>query len=167
MTDVAPTIAFWVLSVVAVVAAIGVVGSRNLFHSAIFLTVVFLAVAGLYLVLNSDFLFGIQIMVYAGAIAVLIVFAVMLTHQIQSGNQEGRQWIPALGLSLSLFVVMAVVLAAGVFPATTTMAPLPDSATMLIAQALFNPYVLVFEIAAVVLLAAMIGAIVIAREDRG
>ncbi|GIW08046.1 MAG: NADH-quinone oxidoreductase subunit J [Dehalococcoidia bacterium] len=167
MTELGPVIAFWVLAVVAVVAAVGVVGSRNLFHSAIFLTVVFLAVAGLYLVLSSDFLFGVQIMVYAGAIAVLIVFAVMLTHNIQAGNQEGRQWIPALGLALSLFVVMAVVLAAGAFPASSTMAALPESNTTLIARALFNPYVLPFEIASVVLLVAMIGAIVIAREERG
>jgi NADH-quinone oxidoreductase subunit J len=150
MTELGPVIAFWVLSVVAVAAAIGVVGSRNLFHSAIFLTVVFLAVAGLYLVL----------------VAVLIVFAVMLTHNIQAGNQEGRQWVPALGLALSLFVVMAVVLSAGAFPATPTLAALPDTTTMLIARALFHPYVLVVEVAAVVLLAAMVGAIVIAREER-
>jgi NADH-quinone oxidoreductase subunit J len=90
----------------------------------------------------------------------------MLTHNIQAGNQEGRQWVPALGLALSLFVVMAVVLSAGAFPATPTLAALPDTTTMLIARALFHPYVLVVEVAAVVLLAAMVGAIVIAREER-
>ncbi len=167
MTEVGPVVAFWILAVIAVVAAQGVVVSRNLFHSAIFLVVVFLAVSGLYLVLASDFLFGVQIMVYAGAIAVLIVFAVMLTQQLQSGNQEGRQWIAALFLALLLFGAMAVVLAGGAFPGTQTPAELPDTNTNLIAQALFSPYVLPFEVASIVLLAAMVGAIVIAREDRG
>ncbi|GIW10987.1 MAG: NADH-quinone oxidoreductase subunit J [Dehalococcoidia bacterium] len=167
MSDPGSVIAFWTLALLAVVAGVGVVGSRNLFHSAIFLVVVFLAVAGLYLLLAADFLFGVQIMVYAGAIAVLIVFAVMLTQQIQSGNQESRQWLAALALAVALGIVMTAVLAPGVFPASRLLPPLPETNTVLLAQALFNPYVLPFEIASVILLVAMVGAIVLAREDRG
>jgi NADH-quinone oxidoreductase subunit J len=166
VTDPFLVAAFWVLSVAAVAAAIGVVASRNLFHSAIFLVTSFLAVSGLYLLLSSDFLFGVQIMVYAGAIAILIVFAVMLTHQVQSGNQEGRQWVPAIFLAAVLFGAMAVVLAGGVFPVSTLLPP-SGPTTEIIAAALFNPYLLPFEIASVVLLVAMIGAIVLAREERG
>ncbi len=166
MTDPAAVTAFWVLAVLSVVAGIGVVTSRNLFHSAVYLVAVLLCVAALYLVLAADFLFGVQVLVYAGAIAVLIIFAVMLTQQVQSGNSENFEWIPALFLAIVLFGTMAVVLAGAAFPVQQASPPAGPT-TDIIASALFGPFVLPFEIASAVLLVAMIGAIVLAREERG
>jgi NADH-quinone oxidoreductase subunit J len=166
MTDPAAVVAFWALAVLAIVAALGVVVSRNLFHSAIFLIGVFLCVAGLYLVLSADFLFAVQIMVYAGAIAVLVVFAVMLTQQVERGNPENIQWPFALFVSIALFGIMAILLSGAVFPENRVDPPAFPS-TEAVARGLFGLYVMPFEIASVLLLAAMVGAIVLAREDQG
>lgn len=165
MTDPAAVVAFWALAVLAIVAGLGVVVSRNLFHSSIFLIGVFLSVAGLYLVLSADFLFAVQIMVYAGAIAVLVVFAVMLTQQVERGNPENIQWPFALFVAIALFGIMAVLLSGAIFPENRIDQPaFPSTETL--ARGLFGPFVLPFEIASVLLLAAMVGAIVLAREDQ-
>ena len=79
-------VVFWILAVMAIVGALGVVLLPNLFRAALLLIVVFVAVAGMFILLSAEFLAVVQILIYVGAIAILIIFAVMLTRDVQRGN---------------------------------------------------------------------------------
>jgi len=157
-------IAFWILAVVAVVAALGVVVIKNVFRAALALVLCFLCVAGLYITLSADFLAAIQILVYVGAISVLIILAIMMTREVQKGSPANRLKVPALLVSIAfLGVIIFTVLntswkIAGTAPVTPTTAPL---ALKLFGE---NGFILPVEISAVLLLAAILGAIVLARE---
>ena len=157
-------IAFWILAVVAVVAALGVVVIKNVFRAALALVLCFLCVAGLYITLSADFLAAIQILVYVGAISVLIILAIMMTREVQQGSPANRLKVPALLVSIAfLGVIIFTVLntswkIAGTAPVTPTTAPL---ALKLFGE---NGFILPVEISAVLLLAAILGAIVLARE---
>lgn len=157
-------IAFWILAVVAVAAALGVVLLKNVFRAAMALVLCFLCVAGLYITLSADFLAAIQILVYVGAISVLIILAIMMTRDVQQGSPANRLKIPALLVAVAfLGVIIFTVLntpwkIAGTAPLTPTTAPL---ALKLFGE---NGFILTVEISAVLLLAAIIGAVVLARE---
>ena len=84
------TIAFWILAVVAVLAGIMVVTLKNVFRAALALILCFLTVAGLYITLSADFLAAIQILVYVGAISVLIILAILMTRDVQRGSPSNR-----------------------------------------------------------------------------
>lgn len=158
-------ISFWVLAVVMVFAALGVVFVRDVFRAAMLLALCFLTVAGLYLTLSADFLAMVQILIYVGAIGVLIVFAVMLTREVQHGSPSGRLRVPALIFGALLAVAMIAAIVGTNWQTTTQVVNQPTTAG--IAQALFDRnkgFVLPFEIASVLLLAAMVGAIVLARD---
>ena len=137
---------------------------RNVFRAALTLILCFIAVAGLYITLSADFLAAVQILVYVGAISVLIILAVMMTREVQRGNPANKMEIPAA-------VVAAVLLGILVYTVTNTNwkiateAPLSPT-TVPLATRLFseNGFILPVEIGAVLLLAAIIGAIVITRE---
>ena len=157
-------IAFWILAVVGIVAALGVVLLRNVFRAALSLVLCFLAVAGLYVTLSADFLAAVQILVYVGAISVLIILAIMMTREVRTGSPSNRLVIPA-------FLVSAVFLAVLVFTMINTswqvsgIAPLEPTTGPLALKLLGeNGFILPVEIAAVLLLAAILGAIVLARE---
>lgn len=136
---------------------------RNLLHAVLFLILSFVGVAGLYITLSADFVAVVQVLIYAGAIAVLMIFAVMLTPRSSRDNAEGLLQVPALvlsGLVASGLAFVALetdwrVASRGSF----------DTTTVAIGEALLSPFVLPFEIASVLLVAAMIGAIVLVRED--
>jgi NADH:ubiquinone oxidoreductase subunit 6 (subunit J) len=156
--------AFWIMAVVAVIAALGVVFLRNVFRAALSLVLCFITVAGLYVTLSADFLAAVQILVYVGAISVLIILAIMMTREVQQGSPANRMKIPA-------FLVAAVLLGVMIFTVTNTSwqiaseSPLSPTTTTL-ALKLFSEsgFILPVEIAAMLLLAAILGAIVIARE---
>jgi NADH-quinone oxidoreductase subunit J len=158
------TAAFWIMAVVAVVAALAVVFLRNVFRAALSLVLCFITVAGLYITLSADFLAAVQILVYVGAISVLIILAIMMTREVQQGSPTNRMKIPA-------FIVAVVVLGIMIYTVTKTSwqiaaaAPLTPT-TVPLATKLFseNGFILPVEIGAVLLLAAILGAIVIARE---
>ena len=96
-------VVFWILSVMAVVGALGVVMVPDLFRAALLLIVVFIAVAGFFVLLSAEFLAVVQVLIYVGAIAILIIFAVMLTRDVQHGNLPNRMQIPAAVLAALLF----------------------------------------------------------------
>ena len=179
---------FWVLAVGSVAAALGVVLLKDIFRAALLLVVVFLAVAGFFVMMNAEFLAVVQVLIYAGAIAILIIFAIMLTQEVQQGNLPNR-----LQPAVVLFPVL--LLAAMVFVAvdtdwnllenqpqelqdrvevvqTHTIGGIPDemregipgSDRSGLGELLTNDFVLPFEIASVLLLAAVIGALVLVRE---
>ncbi len=99
--------AFWLLAAVAIAAASGVVLVKDLFRSALLLAVVFVAVAGFFLLLSAEFLAVVQVLIYTGAVAVLFIFAVMLSPNVRESNRPNRLQVPAAALSALLLVVMA------------------------------------------------------------
>ena len=184
---------FWFLAVGSVAAALGVVLIKDIFRAALLLVVVFLAVAGFFVMMNAEFLAVVQVLIYAGAIAILIIFAIMLTREVQQGNlpnrlQPAAALFPALLLAALVFVAVdtewnllsdqpqdlqdriAIV-------HTHTVGGIPDkmrdpgspdyvpgSDRSGIGELLINDFVLPFEVASVLLLAAVIGALVLVRE---
>jgi NADH-quinone oxidoreductase subunit J len=163
MDDAGTIVAFWMLTVVTLGAALMVVIVRNLFHAVLSLILSFVGVAGLYITLSADFVAVAQVLIYAGAISVLILFAMMLTPRAARDNAETFLQGPAL-----ILAGLTAATIAGVAAATdwneASRGPFTETAQA-IGDALLNHYVLPFEIASVLLLVAMIGAIVLVRED--
>ena len=187
-------VVFWILSVMAVVGAFGVVMVPDLFRAALLLIVVFIAVAGFFILLSAEFLAVVQVLIYVGAIAILIIFAVMLTRDVQHGNLPNRMQMPAAVLAAMLF---AALVAAAVdtqwefLPAeqqervdlvqTSAVTTLtgdvlteagitgPEEQSEVqnagLADLLISDYVLPFEAVSVLLLAALIGALVLVRPN--
>ena len=157
-------IAFWALAVVAILAALGVVLLRNVFRAALSLILCFLMVAGLYVTLSADFLAAVQILIYVGAISVLIILAIMMTREVQRGSPSNKLQIPALIVAILFFEVLVLTLINTPWQISSTPPVAPTTAAL--ATKLFGEggFILPVEIAAVLLLSAIIGAIVLARE---
>jgi NADH-quinone oxidoreductase subunit J len=173
---------FWVVAIVLIGAALMVVGARKIVHSALALVVVFAMAAGIYLLLNAEFIAIVQILIYAGAVTILILFALMLTRIENQNitNPNSKTWWAAL--IVSALVCVGIIFASTfthstVVSGTATAGPAygtgvctaaPNNVAY-IGQLLYSPtcysYVLPFEIASLVLLVAIVGAIVIGRED--
>jgi NADH-quinone oxidoreductase subunit J len=164
-----PAWLFWILAVVAVGAALTVVLQQNVFRAALFLVLCFLTIAGLYVTLNADFLAAAQVLIYVGAISVLLIFAIMLTRGVQRGSPFSRLKFPALiicGLALAALVSVFVTTNWGAAPLGVTV-PVGDPTAPAIGSTIFHReygFILPFEIAGILLLAAIIGAIVLVRE---
>jgi NADH-quinone oxidoreductase subunit J len=160
---------FYFFAGLAVVSAILMVTRRNAVHSAIFLVTTLLATAGIFLSLNAEFLFVVQIILYAGGIMVLFVFVIMLVNLDVALHQAqfNRQWLVALLLAL-LLGAEAFVAVLFSRQGLTTLQPAAartlEPNTELVAYALFHPYMLAFEVASILLLVAMIGAVVMAKK---
>jgi len=158
------TVVFIILSLVTLGAALAVVTSKNLFHSALFLILSFVGVASLYVLLEAPFLAAVQVLVYVGAIAILIVFAIMLTRRLMAEDlvQRNAQWgWSALGAVL-LFVALGVILFQVNWPVVE--ADVPKETISALGQDLMGRYLVPFEVASVLLLVALVGSIIIARE---
>ena len=163
-------ILFYVFAAIGLVSAILVVTSRNVVHSAAFLGATLFAVAGLFLALRAEFLAGVKVIVYVGGILVLFVFVIMLIaveRNVQE-RQFNRQWTIALITAGILIVEIGYGLYQGrdsfVLPAAA--AP-PDGLvgnTERVATALYTVYLLPFEIASILLLVAIVGAVVLAKK---
>ncbi|MBP9865900.1 MAG: NADH-quinone oxidoreductase subunit J [Candidatus Omnitrophica bacterium] len=155
----------YALMAVCLLGALLSVLFRNLFHAALALTGALLGIAGIYLALHADFLAMIQILIYVGAIMTLVVFAIMLTEKI--GDKAIRSHSPqgwlALGGGVLLLTFLVKVIQTTPWPLLRTAAPMVS--VMDLGKALLGTYVFPFEIISVVLIAALIGAIVVARKD--
>jgi NADH:ubiquinone oxidoreductase subunit 6 (subunit J) len=160
------TIAFWVLAVVVVIAALMVVLLRNVFRAALALVLCFLMVAGLYVTLSADFLAAIQILVYVGAISVLIILSIMMTHDVTHGSQANRLKAPALIVAVVMLGVLIYTVTGTAWKVANVDPNTLLPTTGLLAGKLFadNGFILPVEIAALLLLAAVIGAMVLARD---
>ena len=159
-------VVFVVLGAITLIGAVGVVTNRNLFYAALFLVLSFVGVAGLYILLEAEFLGMVQILVYVGAIAILIIFAIMLSRRLMAPDVKAlnEQWIIALITAVVLFAVLGFILVQVAWPTAVARVP-PDTISDL-GKALVSPdqYLLVFEVASVLLLVALVGAVIIARE---
>jgi NADH-quinone oxidoreductase subunit J len=183
-------VAFWFLSAVAIGSALGVVLVKDLFRSALLLAVLFVTVAGFFVLLSAEFLAVVQVLIYVGAISVLFIFAIMLTRNVREGNLPNRLQLPAILFPALLLVgfIAAVV--------DTDWRPLPEAATAMVERAqtqavtgqtvggnvvgsveagqtvqvsgladlLIGSFVLPFEAVSLLLLAALIGGLALARS---
>ena len=163
---VAQNVFFGILAVAMVVAAVRVVTSQNIVHAALYLVVVLAGVAAVYILLAAEFTAVVQVLVYVGAILVLFLFGIMLTRAPigrTSDLDNDQRWL-ALVVALSLLGVLGAVLADA---CGDTKLP-ADAAVQRSAEvgtSIFQVYVIPFEVISVLLLAALVGAVVIARRD--
>ena len=170
--DLTHTLAFYGLALVSIVAALFVVGARRIFRAAVALAVVLVCGAGFYILLNYDFIAGVQLLVYVGGIVILIVFAVMLTSSLEVIEQHPTKLRVFLGfLSAVAFCVTALwALSSSTFSLSAASATQPTDIALSIGKQLLdygaNGYVMPFEIISLLLLAAVIGAIVVSRNPR-
>ncbi len=163
-------VAFWILSAATIGGALLVLLSRNLLHALFFLVFAFLGTAGLFLTLSADFLAVAQVLIYVGAIAVLIVFAIMLTPLASRDNASSLYATPAVLLGAAIAGLVAFTALDVGWPelegaALQERAVAFGSTVTTIGEELLGRYVLAFEVASVLLLFALIGAIVLVRED--
>ena len=161
MEGVGVTVAFWMLSGLTLGAAAGVMLSRDLLHAVLFLILTFMGVAGFFVLLSADFLAMAQIIIYVGAIAVLVLFAVMLTPRAGRDNGETNMLLPAVLLAVALAAILIfVIYDAG----WRTVTESPDVAASQVGAALLSTWVLPFELASVLLTAALVGSIMLVRS---
>ena len=158
-------IIFWVLAIVAITSALAVVTLRNIFRVALSLILCFLAIAGIFVTLSADFLAVVQILIYVGAISVLIILAIMLTREVERGSLSNKLVVPGLIGAILFFGITTFVMFNTAWPITSL--PTAEPTTTALANKLFGEggFFLVVEIAAILLLATIIGAIVIVREE--
>ncbi len=166
-------LAFGILTLLTIGSALAVVIDRNIFHSALWLLVSLFGVAGLFVMLSAPFLAAVQVLVYMGAIVILIIFAIMLTRRLMGLTEAlNTQWWVGGITAIVTFLVIAFVLfqagqGANPLLVREPIAALNGRGVEELGKALVDPaqYALPFELASVLLTAAMIGSIVIARED--
>ena len=170
-------IVFWAIALSSIVAAIAVVQLRDVFRAALFLVVSFIGVAGMFVLLRAEFLAAVQVLIYVGAISVLIIFAVVMTRDVEEGSPSNRLRLPA-GVAAALFGAVAIFVvvstdwnllethiggSAGA-EAKAAIGDVFSDTIPVIARLLVRDFVLAFEVASVLLLAAIIGALVLIRE---
>ena len=162
---VAQNIAFGILAVTMVVSALRMVTTRHIVHAALYLVIVLAGVAGIFILLGAEFIGVTQVLVYIGAIVVLFLFGIMLTKGALGVDEEvagEKRWMAAL-VGLLVVAVMGGALVDSFRDAEIARAA--PSTTAQIGDTVFSQYIVPFEAVSVLLLAALIGAIVVARRD--
>ena len=155
---------FGLLSALTLIGGLGVVTTRNVVHAALFLLLSLLAVAGVYLILLAEFLALVQVLIYGGAIIIVVLFAIMLTRSSEYPRiSDNPQWPLAVVVAIALAGVLGA--SFGLSSPGETEAQSPLFAEL--GNSLFTRWAIPFEIASLVLLVALIGALIIARPDTG
>lgn len=157
---------FYVIAALAVAGGLGVVLGRSTVYAALFLILNLLAVAGIYILLASEFLALVQVLIYGGAVTVLLLFALMLTREVDlPETMVGAQW-PIAALASAVL--------AGLLVATGARTEWPGDAGQItrvpfndLGDLLFRQWAVPFEVASLVLLVALVGAVVLARQEEG
>ncbi|NJR60997.1 MAG: NADH-quinone oxidoreductase subunit J [Cyanobacteria bacterium CRU_2_1] len=160
-------VSFLVLAAMMIGAALGVVLLDNIVYSAFLLGLVFVSLAGLYILLNAGFVAAAQILIYVGAVNVLILFGIMLVNKRQDFVPIKNAWIGRVSTAavcLGLFALLGTMIIATPW-SISSLLPAGDEAMVVIGKHFFSDFLLPFELASVLLLMAMIGAIVLARRD--
>jgi NADH-quinone oxidoreductase subunit J len=159
-------ITFWLFAVVASLSAIRVVTSSNVVHCALYLVATLMSVAALYVLLYAEFVAWVQVLVYVGAIVVLMLFGLMLTRApIGKGKYDNDQrWLAAI-CALAVFGVSAWIMLDAFEGQKIDLTRTVGTKTESIGDVIFSAYVLPFEVVSVLLLAALVGAVVISRRD--
>lgn len=161
-------VSFGILAVMMLATALGVVLLSNIVHSAFLLAGVFLSISGLYILLNADFVAAAQILIYVGAVNVLILFAIMLVNKRENFAELPNRWFrqgATAVVCLGLFALLGTMVLLTPWSLDNT-PPVGISNTIItIGEHFFSDYLLPFELASVLLLMAMVGAIILARRD--
>lgn len=160
------TITFFALGGAVIIAALGVVLLTNVVYSAFLLGGVFLSISGLYILLNADFVSAAQILIYVGAVNVLILFAIMLVNKREAYTPVPGRWLRQGGaavVSLGVFALLTKMILQTPWQ-LSSLPPTTDSITT-IGQHFFSDFLLPFELASILLLMALIGAVVLARRE--
>jgi NADH:ubiquinone oxidoreductase subunit 6 (subunit J) len=161
----AETLAFAAVAVVLLASSLGVVLTPNLFHAVLYLAVVLVTTGVVFLLLDAPFLFGVQLLLYAGGVVTIVVFAIMLTERLvgSSIRQASRYLVNGALVSAAVFV--------GVMSFVVQMAPTgprpawPGDLTAAVGRALVGPFAVPFELLGVLLLVALVGALYFARSE--
>jgi NADH:ubiquinone oxidoreductase subunit 6 (subunit J) len=162
------TVIFWILSALTVLGALAAVLLKNTVHCALALTVAFAGLALIYLQLDAQFAGFAQILVYIGAVAILVVFAILLTRGSETPKKGifSRSWFAGIVIAAGVFAVLgwAVMQSIPVLPHQTAV---PSVTVNQIGNALMTRYVLPLEIVALLLTAALVGAVIVAMHEKG
>lgn len=173
------SLVFLLFSLITLGGGLLVVTTRNLFHGALFLMLSLFGVAGLFALLTAPFLAGIQVVVYIGAIAILIIFAIMLTPQVTATTPTNGQWIAALVVAVVLFALLASIVTPimselgvegwGASFTEENPPPVPGDSIAELGSAFVDPerFMLPFEVASILLMAALVGAVMLVRPAPG
>ncbi len=161
-------VTFGILAVMMLGTALGVVLLSNIVHSAFLLAGVFLSISGLYILLNADFVAAAQILIYVGAVNVLILFAIMLVNKREAFSEiPGASFrkIATGAVCLGLFALLGTMVLVTPWALDATSPAVVENTVIAIGEHFFSDYLLPFELASVLLLMAMVGAIILARRD--
>ena len=161
-------VAFGILAVMMIGTALGVVLFSNIVYSAFLLGGVFISISGLYILLNADFVAAAQVLIYVGAVNVLILFAIMLVNKGEDFSRLPRRWIRKGATALvcfGLFALLATMVLVTPWSFSTTSPAVVENTVLEIGKHFFSDFLLPFELASVLLLMAMVGAIILARRD--
>jgi len=159
------TVVFFIFAILAIAAAWGVVTSKNIMHSALYLALSFSGVAVLYVLMNADYLAAVQLLIYTGGIAIMVVFAIMLTlrGEICDSNPENKAWGWGAIVSTLLFIMLALVILTNtdwrILPTPWTSGGSAADISLL----LLTKFMIPFEAAAVLLTVALVGAVILAK----
>ena len=161
-------VSFALLAAMMIGAALGVVLITNIVYSAFLLGGVFISIAGMYILLNADFVAAAQILIYVGAVNVLILFAIMLVNKREDFAPVRNAWIRKGATALvcaGLFVLLSTMVLATPWAISTDVPNAAESSIVQIGKHFFSDFLLPFELASVLLLMAMVGAIILARRE--
>jgi len=158
-------LAFWVLSVLLVGSALAVVLSKNLFHAVLWLALALTGTAGIFLLLNAEFLAAVQLLLYAGGIITVVVFAIVVTERLigERLSQTNRGVVSGALVSGGLLAIIVSTLRQRQLPLTPL--PQPSDLTVVLGKQVLTTFVLPFELLALLMLVAMLGAIYFARPE--
>lgn len=160
-------VSFGLLTAMVIGSALGVVLLSNIVYSAFLLGAVFMSISGLYVLLNAGFVAAAQILIYVGAVNVLILFGIMLVNKRQPFTPMNRAWLGKVAtgaVCLGLFALLATMVLGTPWQLSTETA-VGDGAIVLIGKHFFSDFLLAFELASVLLLMALVGAIILARRE--
>jgi len=158
-------VAFWCLSLVLVGSALAVVLAKNLFHAVLWLALALTGTAGVFLLLDAEFLAAVQLLLYAGGIVTIVVFAIVVTERLVGERISQTSRRIAGGAVVSIALASLIVSAVMQRPLATARAPMAEDLTRLIGDTVLTRFVLPFELLAVLMLAALMGAIYFARPE--
>jgi NADH-quinone oxidoreductase subunit J len=161
------TVAFGALAAVLLASSLAVVLTRNLFHAVLYLAVVLVCTAAVFLLLEAAFLFGAQLLLYAGGVVTIVVFAIMLTERLVGARIEQTSRHVVNGALVAGAVFLGILVFVNQAPPLPAPAPAPDTGdtTREIGQALVTRYQVPFELLAILFVATLVGALYLARTD--
>ena len=158
-------VAFWILAILLVGSALAVVLAKNLFHAVLWLALALTGTAGVFLLLNAEFLAAVQLLLYAGGVITIVVFAIVVTERLVGERLSQTNRSIASGALVSIVLLWIIVSTIVKRPMAVTALPQIPDLTRVMGNEVMRTYVLPFELLALLMLAAMLGAIYFARPE--